>query len=93
MDDEILSLDAQIFDCSNSDKILEKCEIRKGLDQVVIDDLKTEKSFNDGSLKELQKLVEFEDKNVYEPAPMEPDPAMVAAEEAKNEEEANKAAV
>ena len=53
MDDKILSLDAKIFDCSNSDKILEKCEIRKGLDQVVIDDLKTEKAFNDGSLKEL----------------------------------------
>lgn len=32
LDDQILSLDAQIFDCANSDKILEKCEIRKGLD-------------------------------------------------------------
>ena len=59
----------------------------------MLDDLKTEKSFNDGSLKELQKLVEFEDKNVYEPEPMEPDPAVVAAEEAKSAEAAKKAEV
>ena len=45
----------------------------------MIDDIKTEKSFNEGSLKELEKLIEFDDKNVYEPAPMEPDPEVVAA--------------
>ena len=46
----------------------------------MLDDLKTEKSFNTGSLKELEKLKEFDDKNVYEPGPMEPDAAAIAAE-------------
>lgn len=64
-----MGLDAQIYDCLNSDKRLEECETRKGMDQLVLDDLKTEKSFNDAALIELQKLIEFEDKNVYEPPP------------------------
>ena len=35
-------------------------------------DLKTEKSFNEGVLKEMEKLLQFDDKNVYEPEPMQP---------------------
>ncbi len=41
-----MSLDAQIYDCMNSDKQLEECENRKGMDEVIINDLKTERSFN-----------------------------------------------
>ena len=64
-----MALDAQIYDCLNSDKLLQDCEDRKGMDQIVLDDLKTEKSFNDAALIELKKLIEFEDKNVVEPQP------------------------
>eukprot|EP00828_Plagiopyla_frontata_P029786 TRINITY_DN3859_c0_g1_i16.p2 TRINITY_DN3859_c0_g1~~TRINITY_DN3859_c0_g1_i16.p2 ORF type:complete len:215 (-),score=80.53 TRINITY_DN3859_c0_g1_i16:34-678(-) len=81
----------QIFDCENSDKRLEKCETRKGLDQVVLDDLKTEKSFNTGVLKELDKLTEFEDKNVNEPGPMEPTAEMIAADDALSQQAARTA--
>ena len=38
-------------------------------------------------------MIEFKDKNVYEPAPMEPDPAVVAASEAESKKEAVKVEV
>jgi len=56
----------------------------------VVDDLKTEKSFNAGSLKELEKLDTFPDKNVPEPPPMEPNAAAIAAAAALSKEEAKK---
>ena len=71
-DDAVIKMDTMIHECKNLKNKEEGCQREQDSHSQFQDDLKTQISFNNAAIKELEKLLEYDDKNIDDPNPQYP---------------------